>query len=214
MIRKGFVLVVLLALVVTGVTLAQDKKAQQEVQKFKSSAEQTVKSVEKARGTLQQTLDLYNSIVNGEAKNVESSYKKLTQNTKEIEKASTSIRKQIDTMSKNAEKLFAGWEEQIGQFTSENLKATSQQQLDDAKQRYKAIKDSAAGAKEIYDPFIANLNEQIMFMGRNLSPDALAALGDEATKLNEQATALMEQVDGFLEVAHENQQAMATGGKK
>ncbi len=56
-------------------------------------------------------------------------------------------------------------------------------------------------------PIIQDLNDQILYLGRDLSPDAIADLEDEAAELNEKAEATTAKVKDMLANAGKTQDA-------
>ena len=54
-------------------------------------------------------------------------------------------------------------------------------------------------------PLVQNLNDQVLFLGRDLSPEAIADLQDEAEALNQQAAEVSERIRGLLESAGKTQ---------
>jgi hypothetical protein len=62
-------------------------------------------------------------------------------------------------------------------------------------------------ASNEFAPVMQNLNDQILYLGRDLSPEAIADLADEAAELNAQAEAATAKVKEMLETAGKTQAA-------
>ena len=74
-----------------------------------------------------------------------------------------------------------------------------------AQQRYASLGETLAAAGQEFAPVIQDLNDQILFLGRDLSPEAIADLEDEAAALNQQADAAIAKVKQMLEAAGKDQ---------
>jgi hypothetical protein len=77
--------------------------------------------------------------------------------------------------------------------------------MDAAKKRYASMGETLSLAAEEFAPVIQNLNDQILFLGRDLSPEAVADLQDEAEALNQQADATTAKVKEMLQAAGKTQ---------
>ena len=64
-----------------------------------------------------------------------------------------------------------------------SFKEMSQKQLDTARARFDTMIARMGEGREAYQPFITSLKDQIQFLGRDLSPEALGALDEAATKV-------------------------------
>ncbi|MEE8184070.1 MAG: DUF2959 family protein, partial [Acidobacteriota bacterium] len=97
--RKSIALLFLAAF--AGLLLAQSKGAK-EAQKFKSQGEQARLAIEKTRDQFKNTVEVYNSFIQGKDKKIESGYKKLSQDVVKCEKMVEDLRKKITGLEKTA----------------------------------------------------------------------------------------------------------------
>lgn len=88
--------------------------------------------------------------------------------------------KSADAVGKEADKYFASWEKDLADFSSDDLKQKSQARLDKSKADYAALGDALGQAQKAFEPLMQNLNDQIPYLGRDLSPEAVADLKGEA----------------------------------
>ncbi|HET6277757.1 MAG TPA: DUF2959 family protein [Candidatus Polarisedimenticolia bacterium] len=167
--------------------------------------EELQEKVEDSRGALQgavaqikETMGLYNTLVAGKAEKTESVYKDLSKSTGECDKAAEGARKSVESLRKDLEKFYKEWEKEIETYSSDSMKERSRKSLDQVKAKFDSFNAALQGASDLYKPFIASLRDQVTFMGRDLSPAALAELKDEGATLNESAEALYAKVDEAL----------------
>ena len=184
---------------------AQSKKSAKQTASLEKAGEASKAAVQDALGSLDSLLTGYNSIINGEAKDSQKAYKKLVGDLKGTEKKIDGAKKQLTSLSKEADKFFKAWEQDLAGISSESLRDKSAGRMKAAQQRYASLGETLAAAGQEFAPVIQNLNDQILYLGRDLSPEAIADLEDEAAELNQQAEAAIANVKQMLEAAGKDQ---------
>lgn len=173
------------------------------------------KRIEKARESLEdnkkefvKTLEIYNAIFQ-EQKNLTGPYKKLIKAVDGLQKRREKNREVSEAMQAKSEEFFTNWEAKLATYTNENLRQKSQERLEATRTKYDELGQATEQARGEYDAILTSLNEQVTFLGTDLSPDAVAALKDEAAKVNEQSTALLQKADEFIAAIKEREAALA-----
>ena len=184
---------------------AQSKKSAKQTASLEKAGEASKASVQDALGSLSSLLTGFNSIINGEAKDNQKAYKKLVGDLKGTEKKIDGSKKQVAALGKEADKFFKAWEKDLASISSESLREKSAGRMKVAQQSYASLGETLAAAGQEFAPVIQNLNDQILFLGRDLSPEAIADLSDEAAELNQQAEAATAKVKQMLEAAGKTQ---------
>jgi len=199
--RRGAVLFVVVCLLTVTTLDAQSKKSAKQAESLEKSGESARAAVEDLLKHLGKMLGGYNSIINGEAKNPQSAYKSLVGDLNSTDKKIEGVKKQLTGLNKEADSFFRAWEQDLSGISSDSLREKSASRLEAAKQRYASIGETLAKARDEFAPVVQNLNDQILFLGRDLSPEAVADLQDEADELNQQAAAVTEKVTAMLQSA-------------
>jgi len=181
---------------------AQSKNTAKQAASLEKSGEESKAAVQDALDSLDKLLAGYNSIVSGEAAKPESAYKKLVGDLKATDKKIEGAKKQVASLNKEADKFFKAWEKDLAEITSESLREKSASRMNDAKQRYATLVETISKANEEFAPVVQNLNDQILYLGRDLSPEAIADLQDEAAELNQQAAEVKDRVKELLQGAN------------
>ena len=184
---------------------AQSKKSAKQTASLEKSGEASKAAVQDVLASVNGLLTGYNTIVNGEAKDNQKAYKKLVGDLKGTEKKIDGTKKQLTSLSKEADKFFKAWEQDLESISSESLREKSAGRMEAAKTRYAEMGEILTAASNEFAPVIQNLNDQILYLGRDLSPEAIADLSDEAAELNEQAEAATERVKEMLDKAGKTQ---------
>ena len=169
-----------------------------DTKQLRAKLENARKAIESTEKEIQGAMALYNELIEQKAKKPDATFKKLAKGVDASDKAAKGAGKSVEAMHKDLDKFYAAWEKEIGTYTSDDMKAVAQKSFDQVKGKFDrfdaALKDAAA----IYDPFIISLRDQVAFMGRDLSPEALTALTDTAQKLNASADELYQKIDQTL----------------
>jgi len=184
---------------------AQSKKSAKQTASLEKAGEASKAAVQDALGSLGSLLTGYNSIINGEAKDNQKAYKKLVGDLKGTEKKIDGSKKQVAALGKEADKFFKAWEQDLASISSESLREKSAGRMKAAQQRYASLGETLTAAGQEFAPVIQDLNDQILFLGRDLSPEAIADLEDEAAALNQQAEATIAKVKQMLDEAGKTQ---------
>jgi ElaB/YqjD/DUF883 family membrane-anchored ribosome-binding protein len=184
---------------------AQSKKNPKQAESLEKAGESSRAAVRDVVDNLDKLLAGYNSIIDGEAKNPQSTYKKLVSDLKGTEKKIDRAKKQLTALDKEASKFFKDWEKDLESISSDSVREKSARRMEDAKQRYASMGEVLGQASQEFAPVVKNLNDQILFLGRDLSPEAVADLQDEAEQLNRQAAEVTARVKQMLESAGKTQ---------
>jgi len=169
-----------------------------DTQKFQSLVDSTRGSLEKARAQFDTAMGAYNVIANSETDDPEKAYKNLTKQVSTSEKDWKSASKNFNNMQKAGQKLFASWQKEVDGFTNEQMKQISMDRLEEADGNYQRMTEQVAAAQAAYEPFMTSLQDQTLFMGRDMSPAAMEALQPMALELNDLAATLLSSIDAVL----------------
>jgi len=199
--RCALILAVGTCLVLGGTGVHAQKKNAKAAESLAKSGENAKQAMNDLVGHLDKMLKGYNAIIDGSAKNTQSAYKKLASDLKSTEKMVQGAGKQLSALNKEAEKFFAAWDKDLKGFSNEDLKQKSQDRLDASKAKFAALGEALGQAGDAFGPLVQNLNDQILYLGRDLSPEAIADLADEAETLNQQAQEATDQVKKLMQSA-------------
>ena len=208
LIRAGFVLVLGACLLLGGTSIFAQSKTAKEAENLKKSADDAEKSIADVVDHVKGMLESYNSIVGGAAKNAQSEYKKLANDLKATDKKIQSASKGMGSLDKQANKFFDQWEKELAEYSSDSMKQKSTDRFEAAKKRYESLGQTLGEASKAFEPLMQNLNDQILFLGRDLSKEAIAELQDEAAELNQQAEDVINSVQGLLAKADDADSAL------
>jgi hypothetical protein len=151
---------------------------------------------------------LYNMLIAGETDKAESTYKKLVKALEKSEKVAKKTGDRVEKMQKQADKVFKAWAEGLETFDNESLKLVGTQRMDESKQQFDGMIERMKLSGEAYRPLVSSLNDQIKFMGFDLSPAAMSALQEPAQEVNEMSEELFSRIDAVLNQEQEDEAAI------
>jgi len=105
----------------------------------------------------------------------------------------------IARVEEDAGLLFAGWESDLEQFSSPNMRARSEARMGEARESLQHLLDQLRNARGSMDAILRTQRDYVLFFNHNLSANSIATLELE----NEQFQADMNQLDGLIERARE-----------
>lgn len=202
--RKSNVLALLaifaLLLAAPSLVMAQ-ASGHKQTDKLIGKSESTIAAIRSTKLQTQETLAGYNAIIDGKVPDNRKAYKQLTKDIQKTENQADKVRKNIENMELVADTYFADWKNNLAAISDPDLRAKSEQRLNETRANYDEILKAAQKAGSEFKPFITSLHDQVTFLGHDLNPAAISELKDEAEALNKQGSKVFEAVDGTIETA-------------
>jgi chromosome segregation ATPase len=193
LVRTGLVLTLGACLALGGTAVFAQSKTAKEAQNLKKAADAAEQSITDVLKHVESMLG---------------SYKKLANDQKATDKKIQNARKDRDSLAKQANKFFVQWEKELAEYSSDGMREKSSVRLEAAKEESRNLAATLSEASEAFEPLMKNLNDQILFLGRDLSPQAIAELQDEAAELNQQAEDVTATIKDLLAKADEQDAAL------
>jgi hypothetical protein len=192
------------ALVGTTAVRAQQDAGVKQVEQLVKKSGSTVQAIAETKLQLQKTMDVYNSLMSTDEKNMKGNYKKLQQEMDATAKKRADIKLRADEMNAEAQTLFKSWGDSAAAIQSADLRQRSQERLDKTKASFAEIGTVGQKAVDLYDPFMKALQDQVTYLGHDLNTQAVQSLQADAAKMNEKAQTLMKSIDDTISVANKN----------
>lgn len=179
-----------------------------DTEKLAKKADFLITEVERAQSQVRATLDAYRTLVASSAGDLRKPYRKLDKSIGKCEKARADVAWRADDAKKQADKYFAGWAASLPQIVDTDLRARSQERMQDSRARFDGIFEAGRRASEAYQPFLAKLRDQWTYLGHDLNPSGLASLRPDAQELIDDGTQVLLEIDQSLRQAREYVQSI------
>jgi len=161
-----------------------------------------------AKKEIQTTLEQFGKVVSYEGGDLEAAYKKLNGELENSEDSAEAVRKKISDVESVANALFSEWEEELGQYSSADLRRKSQAKLTQTKGRYREMLSAMKRAEQRIEPVLKPLRDQVLYLKHNLNARALAAIKGELVKVDAQVDQLVKDMNRSIAEADKFIQSM------
>ena len=136
-------------------------------------------------------LEQFKSIVEVDGGNIQKAYDKLSDEYQKSREAADEISDRIESIESVSKALFAEWRQEIGQYTSANLKRESEAKLKRTEREYGLLIDAMKQAESLLQPVLGAMNDQVLFLKHNLKARAISSLEAEVVKIDEDVDRLL-----------------------
>jgi hypothetical protein len=133
---------------------------------------------------------------------LEARYKKLKSEYDRSESRAQTVRDRIASVERVADALFREWKAELSQYSSAQLKAASEQQLNDTQARYGQLLGVMKQAAGKMDPVLAAFKDQVLFLKHNLNARAIASLQGTATQIQTDVGSLIRDMEASINEAN------------
>ena len=128
-------------------------------------------------------LQQFKSVVEVKGGDLEKKYTKLNAALQKSEARAADVHDRIASVESVSDALFKEWKAELKQYSSAELRKSSEAQLNDAKARYKSLMASMKQAESKLEPALKPLRDQVLFLKHNLNAKAIGGLTSEVASI-------------------------------
>jgi hypothetical protein len=173
-----------------------------DTERFVKSGTSMSEAVAGARLSAQTALDAHNLLIMGTSSNMKGEYKKLVYAADVMAKKVADAKKMAAEMDKQSAAYFTSRLAALGQIEDPKLRDLAKTRLEASQKEYEAIKVQLRAASDSLAPFAKSLNDQIRYLGAELTPGAADSLATEATTLTDRGHDVFAQADAAVNAAN------------
>jgi hypothetical protein len=163
---------------------------------------------EDAKKEIQTTLEQFGKVVSYEGGDLEAIYKNLNGELENSEDGAKTVRKKIADVESVANSLFTEWEQELSQYSNDDLRRKSQSKLTQTRGRYKEMLGAMKRAEQRIEPVLKPLRDQVLYLKHNLNARALSAIKGELVKVDAQVDQLVKDMNRSIAEADKFIQSM------
>lgn len=152
-------------------------------------------SQEEAKEQFASALEEFSSVVEYDGGDLEEIYSRLNTEFERSEDRAEEVKDRIEAVESVSEALFDEWQDEIGQYTSDSLRRSSERQLRDTRRRYEALVASMWRAEGRIAPVLDAFRDQVLYLKHNLNARAIASLRDELTTIEGDVAVLLSEME-------------------
>lgn len=156
---------------------------------------------EEAKQQFRTALERFSDVVALKDTQLKSKYDALKTELDRSEDKAADVAARIDSVEKVATDLFDEWEAEMKQYSSDELRRSSEKQLDQTRDRYERLMGAMRRAEQSMQPVLASFRDHVLFLKHNLNAQAIASLQGELDTLQDDTAALIKQMEAAIEEA-------------
>lgn len=179
-----------------------DTQGIKETDSFVKAGTETSGAVGKARLQIQTTLAAYNGLVSQPTSDMKGDFKKLLSGTKDMDAKVDDARARVAKMEAAGNTYFAGRAAANKQIQDAALLETANQRLNENQKQYTGMIASLREAGQSLQGLRIDLDNQITFLGSDLTPGAMASIKPQAQTLNERGRDVLGKADQAIATAN------------
>ncbi|MFI4861557.1 MAG: DUF2959 domain-containing protein [Phycisphaerales bacterium JB063] len=158
---------------------------------------------ENAKDQFASALEEFRGVVEfEEGSDLEDMYKKLNRAYERSQSSANTVKDKIDSVESVATALFKEWENELDEYSNDDLRRSSEQQLDDTKERYERMLAAMRRAEESMQPVLDALHDQVLFLKHNLNAQAIASIQGTAAGIQDDVTELIAEMERSITEAN------------
>jgi hypothetical protein len=165
-----------------------------------SAAEQFASALEQFRATVQ-----------FDGGDLEKTYDRLNDEYEDSVDKADAVSSRIDSVENVAEDLFDEWEDELEQYSRDDLRRDSAALLRDTRNRYSQLMKSMRRAERSMDPVLTAFKDQVLVLKHNLNARAIGSLRNELSSIERDTAALITQMQKAIAEANEFIASMEAG---
>jgi len=143
-------------------------------------------------------MEQFKSIVNFQGGDLEDQYNKLSATLKKSEGEAEAVRSRIRAVEDVSKALFSEWRSEIGQYSSDTLRRSSQQKYDQTLAKYNELIGAMKNAESKLEPALVPLRDQVLYLKHNLNARAIAGLSEELVSVQTNVDRLVRDMESAI----------------
>jgi hypothetical protein len=167
-----------------------------------------VSDVEKARDAQQEAkeqfksaLDRFTTVLNVKGGALQDKYDTLNAEYERSEAKAKAVRDRIASVEDVSQALFAEWEAELKEYSSANLRKSSQAKLTQTRRQYAQLIKAMKRAESKMPPVLAKFKDQVLFLKHNLNAQAIASLKSELGSVESNIKILIKEMESSIKQA-------------
>ena len=176
-------------------------KREQLVDRVQDARDGQVTAKEQFQSALKQFLAVTN-VSSTELRDLEAQYDKLNREYERSESRAQEVHDRIAKVQQVADALFNEWREELKQYTNENLRRSSRDQLEDTRRKYDRLIEVMKAAESRMAPVLSAFKDQVLFLKHNLNARAISSLQQNADQIQSDVTKLVREMETSIKEAN------------
>ncbi len=146
-------------------------------------------------------LDRFSSVLGFEGGDLEEKYEQLNEQYEDSESKAEAVRERIAKVEDVAEALFEEWEDELGQYSSQSMRRSSERKLGQTRSEYKKLITAMKRAEAKMEPVLGAFRDQVLYLKHNLNARAISSLKQELVSVRSDISILIKEMESSISEA-------------
>jgi len=174
-----------------------------------SNVDDARKAQQDAKKQFESALEQFIAVTDYQGGDLERQYRKLKSEYEDSQAQAANVHRRIADVEQVARDLFAEWESELKQYTSADLRRSSERQLKDTRVRYQQMITAMKRAERKLDPVLNAFHDRVLYLKHNLNARAIASLRTNRKAIESDIAALIGDMNRSIAEADRFIQAMS-----
>lgn len=146
-------------------------------------------------------LEEFSAVLGFHGGSLQDKYDQLNRQLERSQARADEVSSRIDAVEHVSGALFREWEQELGQYTSAELRRSSDQKLQETRRRYDELMAAMHRAESRMEPVLKPLRDNVLFLKHNLNAQAVASLQTELGNVEGDVDALVREMEAAIREA-------------
>lgn len=151
-----------------------------------------------AQETFRNALERYQSVIDTPDSELRAKYEEVLKVYDNSEDAAAKVRSRISDVEDVADDLFDEWEDELDRYTNQDLRASSERQLDQTRGQYQQLIERMRQAEERMEPVLRAFEDQMLYLRHNLNAQSIGALEGELARIRDDVDTLIRNMEASI----------------
>jgi hypothetical protein len=156
---------------------------------------------EAAKKQFQSALEQFQAVTNFQGGDLEAKYKKLNKEYEASETRAADVHKRVKAVDDVAQALFQEWSKELGEYTDQDLKRSSEQKLRETQDHYRQMYAAMRNAEDKMEPVLKTFKTEVLYLKHNLNAAAIASLQTQVGGIQGDVEKLIRDMDASIKEA-------------
>lgn len=165
-------------------------------------------SQEAAKEEFENAFEQFASVVEVKPSELRRTYERLNDAFEDAEARAGDVSERIDAVASVSDALFEEWEAELDDIGDRNLRASSERQLVQSRQRYAELMRAMRRAEQRMAPVLGTFRDYVLYLKHNLNAQAIASLQGELGGIESDVSGLVRDMEASISEARSFIQSM------
>ena len=157
---------------------------------------------EEARAQFSSAFDEFLAVSKVDMGDLKAAYDRIQDSFDRSEKRAEAVWDRIDSIKSVSKALFREWEKELDAYTNQDLRQSSEDQMNQTRIQYLKLIGTMETAAEKMNPVLDAFRDQTLYLKHNLNAQAIAALNRTSMGLRDDVDLLIQQMSVSIDEAN------------